>query len=525
MVAPEELKKKGRRPVCLIIMDGFGVAPEGGSNAVTVARTPNYDSYIRDYPQTTLGASGLDVGLPEGQMGNSEVGHLNIGSGRIVYQDLTRINRAIEDGSFFDNPILTAAAAAAKEAGGALHLMGLLSDGGVHSRDIHIFALLRLAKEAGLEGVNVHCFLDGRDTPPRSALQYIRELEEQMRKLGVGRIATVSGRYYAMDRDHRWDRVKEAYDALVYGEGETAKTASGAVEAAYAAGLGDEFVKPTVITGPGPTDRAPGSGRLETGDAAIFFNFRADRAREMTEALTAVDFDGFDRGPASPRLHFVCLTDYDDDFTLPVAFRRERLENILAQVVADHGLRQLHIAETEKYAHVTFFFNGGIEEPFAGEDRVLVPSPKIATYDLQPEMSAFEVAEKTSEAVCLGDYDLIVVNFANPDMVGHTGRLDAAIEALEVVDKVVLQVVDVVRGCGGAAVITADHGNAERMAEDDGDPWTAHTTSRVPLIIVGADGTGIKDGTRLADVSPTVLALMGLPIPAEMTGENLLDFG
>ncbi len=524
MVTPEKLKK-GRRPVCLIIMDGFGVAPESGNNAITVARTPNYDSYIRDYPQTTLGASGSDVGLPEGQMGNSEVGHLNIGAGRIVYQDLTRINRAVEDGSFFDNEILTGVAAAAKEAGGALHLMGLLSDGGVHSQDTHLFALLRLAKEAGLAEVNVHCFLDGRDTPPRSALQYIRELEEQMRRLGVGRIATVSGRYYAMDRDHRWDRVKEAYDVMVYGEGETAESASVAVEAAYASNLGDEFVKPTVIIGPGPTGRAPRNGRLETGDVAIFFNFRADRAREMTEALIAVDFGGFDRGPQPPRLHFVCLTEYDDAFSLPVAFKPQRLESILAKVVADHGLRQLHIAETEKYAHVTFFFNGGIEEPFAGEDRVLVPSPKIATYDLQPEMSAFEVAKKTTEAVCSKEYDLVIVNFANPDMVGHTGSLDAAVEALEVVDKVVLQVVEAVRGCGGVAVITSDHGNAEQMAEDHGGPWTAHTTSRVPFIIIGADGVEIKEGTRLADVSPTILALMGLPIPAEMTGENLLDFG
>ncbi len=526
MVSPEELKKQGCRPVCLIIMDGFGVAPEGDGNAITLARTPNYDSYIRDYPHTTLSAAGIDVGLPEGQMGNSEVGHLNIGSGRIVYQDLTRINQAIKDGSFFDNPILKAAVAAAKEADGTLHLMGLLSDGGVHSLDEHIFALLRMAKEAGVEKVDVHCFLDGRDTPPQSALKYIRALEEEMRRVGVGRIATVCGRYYAMDRDHRWDRVKEAYDALVYGHGAMAETASAAVEAAYAQDLSDEFVKPTVITGAGPNvGGAAGSGELHAGDTVIFFNFRSDRAREMTEALTVADFDGFDRGPNPPHLNFVCLTEYDDDCGLPVAFGPQKLENILAQVVAEDGLRQLHIAETEKYTHVTFFFNGGVEEPFAGEDRVLVPSPKVATYDLQPQMSADKVVEKTTEAVCSGDYDLIIVNFANPDMVGHTGHLSATIEALEVVDTAVRQIVDAVLGCGGAAVISADHGNAETMAEADGDPRTAHSTSRVPLIVVGVDGVGLKKGARLADIAPTVLALMGLPVPSEMTGENLLDFG
>jgi 2,3-bisphosphoglycerate-independent phosphoglycerate mutase len=507
------------RPVCLIILDGFGVAPEGSDNAIALARTPGYDSYLRDCPQTTLAAAGLDVGLPDGQMGNSEVGHLNIGAGRVVYQELTRIDRAIEDGSFFENPVLVEAVENAKADGRALHLMGLLSDGGVHSKNTHLYSLLRLAKARGLESVFVHCFLDGRDTPPQSALNYIEALELKMREIGVGQIATVCGRYYAMDRDRRWDRVKLAYDALVYGHGAAAPTAEAAVEQSYSADENDEFVKPTVISVVAEND----NGRINNGDSVIFFNFRADRARELTEALITPDFRDFDRGPGPPKVDFVCLTQYEKSFDSAVAFKPENIKNTLAEVVAANGLKQLHIAETEKYAHVTFFFNGGIEEPVPGEDRVLVPSPKVATYDTIPEMSAFEVADKTVTAIKSGKYDFIVINFANADMVGHTGYLDAAVKALEAVDQAVRRVVDAALEQGGVALITADHGNAEHMRGPNGDPWTAHTTSRVPLVLVGGAGVRLKNGARLADIAPTVLSLLDLPVPAEMTGENLLE--
>lgn len=510
----------------MIILDGFGVAPAGSDNAITVARTPNLDSYLRDCPHTTLVASGSDVGLPEGQMGNSEVGHLNIGAGRVVYQGLTRINRAIEDGSFGANPVLLDAVKSAKESGRALHLMGLLSDGGVHSQSTHLYALLRLAKEQGPTEIFIHCFLDGRDTSPRSARQYIEELEDKLREIGVGWIATVCGRYYAMDRDRRWERVKSAYDALVYGQGGTAPTAAAAVEESYVAGEGDEFVKPTVITG--TAEVAAGSdapGRVREGDSVIFFNFRADRAREITEAFTDPEFTGFDRGPNPPGTTFVCLTQYDDDFDLEVAFEPERMTNMLAEVLAAHGLKQLHVAETEKYAHVTFFFNGGVEDPVPGEDRILVPSPQVATYDLQPEMSAPEVADETVAAIESGVYDFIVVNFANADMVGHTGHLDAAVKALEAVDLAALRIVDAAKDNGGVCVITSDHGNAEQMTAAGGRPWTAHTTSRVPFILVGAGSARIRTGTKLADIAPTILSLLRLPTPPEMTGTDLLDLG
>lgn len=494
------------------------MAPPGADNAVEIADTPNLDQYLAKYPHTTLGAAGRDVGLPDGQMGNSEVGHLNIGAGRIVYQDLTRISRAIEDGSFFTNPVLVEAIDSAKETGRTLHLMGLLSDGGVHSHNTHLFALLELAKERGQQEVYVHCFLDGRDTPPQSALDYVRELEAKLKEIGVGEIGTVSGRYYAMDRDNRWERVKLAYDALVHGQGEQAVNAEAAVARSYKAGANDEFVKPTVI-GAGQT------ARLNAGDSVIFFNFRADRARQLTRALTQPDFDGFDRGPRPPAIRLVCLTEYDVTFGLPTVFGREALENILATSLADHGLRQLHIAETEKYAHVTFFFNGGVEAPALGEDRVLVPSPKVATYDLQPQMSAPELAGRVAAVVEADKYDFIVVNFANCDMVGHTGMLTAAVKAVEAVDVAVSKVVAAVLKRGGATLITADHGNSEQMAETDGDPWTAHTTSRVPLILITDQDIKLKRGHRLADIAPTILALMGLPIPARMTGECLVEMG
>lgn len=504
---------KAPRPVCLIILDGFGVAEAGLGNAISLANIPNYDSYLTDYPQTILGAAGVDVGLPVGQMGNSEVGHLNIGAGRIVYQDLTRIGKAIDDGSFFSNPVLIEAVDRAKEKGKALHLMGLLSDGGVHSHINHLYALLKLAKDRGLDKVFVHCFLDGRDTPPQSALAYIKELEAEIDKIGVGRIATISGRYYAMDRDNRWDRVKHAYDALVYGRGERAPTAEAAVVRSYDTGVNDEFVKPVVIDS--------GLGRIEDGDSAVFFNFRADRARQLTAALTQSAFDGFNRGPM-PKIFLVCLAEYDANFNLPVAFGPEPLKNILAEVLAKKGLKQLHIAETEKYAHVTFFFNGGVEEPYPGEDRILVPSPKVSTYDLQPEMSAPEVTDKVIAAVESGRYDFIVVNFANCDMVGHTGVLTAAIKAVETIDRSIGGIVKAVQSAGGAVLITADHGNAEKMTDADGKPRTAHTTDPVPLIYISGQAAFIKPG-RLADIAPTILTVIGIPVPPEMTGTSLID--
>ncbi|MDP1809300.1 MAG: 2,3-bisphosphoglycerate-independent phosphoglycerate mutase [Actinomycetota bacterium] len=503
-------------PVCLIILDGFGVAPVGRTNAVTVADKPNYDAYTAMYPHTTLNAAGTDVGLPAGQMGNSEVGHLNIGAGRIVYQDLTRIDKAIEDGSFGANPVLIEAVDKAKAGGAALHLLGLLSDGGVHSHNTHLYALLKLAKDRGLEKVFVHCFLDGRDTPPRSALKYVKDLEDELAVIGAGKIATVSGRYFAMDRDNRWERTLAAYQALVNGEGARAESATAAVEQSYEDGANDEFMQPTVIDGV--------DGRIEAGDSVIFFNFRADRARQLTAALTQPGFDGFERGPAPPKVFFVCLALYDIDYKLPAAFGPEPLDNILAEVISARGLKQLHIAETEKYAHVTFFFNGGIEQPYPGEDRILVPSPKVATYDLKPEMSAPEVADKVVAAVDSGSYDFIVVNFANCDMVGHTGILTAAVRAIEAVDRAIGRVVEAVRRRGGAVIITADHGNSEQMAETDGKPRTAHTVNRVPMIYISDDrDAALKSGGRLADIAPTILTVMGIPVPPEMTGTSLLD--
>jgi 2,3-bisphosphoglycerate-independent phosphoglycerate mutase len=450
-------------------------------------------------------------------MGNSEVGHLNIGAGRVVYQEITRIYAAIDDGSFFENAVLTATVDEAEAAGGAVHLMGLVSDGGVHSHQDHLIALLELCRRRGIRRVFVHAFLDGRDTPPESGAGYVEELMSTMRELGVGQVATVSGRYYAMDRDRRWDRTERAWRALVMGEGGTADDPVAAILSSYGEGVTDEFVAPTVIEKGG----AP-VARIEEGDAVVFFNFRPDRARQLTRALVDLEFAGFER-PTRPAVRFVCLTQYDPTIQAPVAFEKDVPSCVLADVLADAGLRQLHIAETEKYAHVTFFLNGGVEAPKEGEERVLVPSPKVATYDLQPEMSAPEVTDRLVDAIRGGRADVYVVNYANCDMVGHTGVLDAAVRAVETVDECVGRVVDAALGVGGQVLVTADHGNAEQMLDADGvTPFTAHTTDRVPFIAVGPDIEGVREGGILADIAPSVLELLGMEAPVEWTGESLL---
>ncbi len=501
------------KPVTLIIMDGFGESDEIEGNAVVSARTPNIDRLKSSYPFTTIGAAGLNVGLPPGQMGNSEVGHLNIGAGRVVYQDYTRINLAIENGSFYKNSVLIEAADLAKRRGGTLHLMGLLSDGGVHSHNTHLYALLNLAKDRGLETVHIHAILDGRDVPPRSALGYFRELEEKIGSIGLGKVATVAGRYYSMDRDRRWDRTELAYRAMTSGEGLRAATAEDAVSAGYDRGENDEFLKPTVVD---PV------GMVKNGDSLVFFNFRPDRARQITKAFVNPDFCEFDRDKIN--VHFVCMTRYEESIPSPVAFPAEYLSDTLGEVVSRAGLRQLRIAETEKYAHVTFFFNGGREESSPGEDRVLIPSPKVATYDHQPEMSAFEVTSAVVEKINEDVYDLIVLNYANSDMVGHTGIFDAAVRAVEAVDECVGRVVSEVLDRGGAVLLTADHGNAEQMEDETtGQHHTAHTTNPVPLVLImDGEKARLRDDGILADVAPTVLDLLGLAVPAAMTGTSLI---
>ena len=481
-------------------------------NAVRAAQTPRLDQFFQEFAHTELSASGLDVGLPDGQMGNSEVGHTNIGAGRVVFQDLPRITKSIADGDFFQNPAYNHAMDACKEKGTALHLMGLLSDGGVHSHIQHLFALLKMAKSKGLEKVYIHAFLDGRDVSPTSGADFVARTVEKCRELGVGKIATVMGRYYAMDRDKRWDRVEQAYDAMVYGESAHFNPVPvAAVKDSYAAGITDEFVEPVVC------DQ---EGTISDNDSVIFFNYRPDRAREITRTLVDPDFDGFTRQffPVT----FVCNTEYDA--TMPnveVAFPRNTVRNGLGEYLSQMGMTQLRIAETEKYAHVTFFFNGGSETVFPGEDRVLVASPKVATYDLQPEMSAYEVCDKCVERIESGAYDVIILNFANCDMVGHTGVFDAAVKAVETVDECVGRVVDTTLKMGGIAMITADHGNAEQMEEADGSPMTAHTTNPVPFILCGA-GTELRSGGRLADIAPTMLDVMGLACPEEMDGKTLI---
>ena len=502
-----------KTPTILIIMDGFGLRTSDMGNAVHAAKTPVLDKLFAENPCSRLSASGLDVGLPAGQMGNSEVGHTNIGAGRVVFQDLPKITKAIDDGDFFQNPAYVKAMTAAKEAGKAVHIMGLTSDGGVHSHIEHMKAAVKMAHQLGCEKVYVHCFLDGRDVPPTSGKGYVAEMQQVCQQYGA-QIATLSGRYYAMDRDTNWDRVEKAYSAMVYGESaEFNADPVDAVQKSYDAGVTDEFLIPVVCTK---------GACISEGDACIFMNFRPDRAREITRTLVDPDFEGFQRKRGFFDTHFVCTTSYDA--TMPnveVAFPKESLHNIFGQYISDSGLTQLRIAETEKYAHVTFFFNGGVEQTFPGEDRCLVASPKVATYDLQPEMSAYEVCDKCVERIKSGKYDVIILNYANCDMVGHTGVFEAAVKAVETVDECVGRTVDAIREMGGIALITADHGNAEQMLQEDGkSPFTAHTTNLVPFCIVGAD-VKLRDG-RLADIAPTMLDLMGLEKPVEMTGESLI---
>jgi len=508
-----------KHPVMLIVLDGWGYSEETRGNALAQANLPNYSRLRANYPNTLLKASGEEVGLPKGQMGNSEVGHLNIGAGRVVYQELTRIFKAIEDGEFFTNPQFLDIMDKAKQTGKALHLMGLLSDGGVHSHIDHLYALLKLAKQRGLDKVYIHCFLDGRDVLPDIAKTYIAALEGKCRELGVGKIASISGRYYAMDRDHRWDRVKMAWDALVLGRGEMAATAAAAVEQSYERKAQDEFVLPTVLLdGPVPT------ALIKDGDSVIFFNFRADRARQITRAFVDRDFDGFDR-EKNVKVNYVCLTQYDATIDAPVAFPPQNLSNTLGKVLSDKGLKQLRIAETEKYAHVTFFFNGGVEEPNPGEDRILIPSPNVPTYNLKPEMSAQEVTQAIIEKLNAGEHDVIIVNFANPDMVGHTGVLEATVKAVEAVDRCLGEVLQVLEAKQGVAMITADHGNAEEKIDPhSGATLTAHTTNLVPFLLVGDrfKGMALRSGASLRDVAPTLLEVLGVDKPAEMTGTSLL---
>ena len=506
-----------KKPMVLVILDGYGYREDQQDNAIYSAKTPVMDALWAKRPHTLIDASGLEVGLPDRQMGNSEVGHVNLGAGRIVYQDLTRLDVEIKERTFFANPVLTAAVDKAVAAGKAVHIMGLMSPGGVHSHEDHIMAMVELAAERGAEKIYLHAFLDGRDTPPRSAEKTLATFEAKFAALGKGRIASLIGRYYAMDRDNRWDRVEQAYDLLTLAKGEfQADTAVAGLQAAYARDENDEFVKATVIRAAGQADAA-----MEDGDALIFMNFRADRAREITRAFVNADFDGFARKKVV-NLDFVMLTEYAADIKVACAYPPASLANTLGEWMAKHDKTQLRISETEKYAHVTFFFNGGVEAPFENEDRALINSPKVATYDLQPEMSAYLVCDEVLKRIESDKYDAIILNYANCDMVGHTGVFDAAVAAVEAVDECVGKTVDAVLAKGGIALITADHGNADKMMEDDGSPFTAHTTNLVPLIIAGAGNVLIREGGVLADLSPTMLKLMGLEQPKEMTGKSII---
>lgn len=506
----------------LIILDGFGCRENVDGNAIRADGVKHIRELWNAYPHTQIEASGNAVGLPAGQMGNSEVGHLNIGAGRVVYQELTRITKSIEDGDFFSNEAFLGAVENCKKHNSALHLYGLCSDGGVHSHLTHLYALVKLARENGLKNVFIHCFMDGRDVPPESGKGYIHALKNELKALGCGKIATVMGRYYAMDRDNRFERVEKAYAALVYGEGIQAEDPEAAMQASYDAGVTDEFIIPVVITENG----AP-VGTVRANDSVIFFNFRPDRAREITRAFILPEFDGFDRKKGFFPLHYVCMTQYDKTFgtRVHVAFKPEHLSNTFGAYISSMNKTQLRIAETEKYAHVTFFFNGGVEAPNPGEDRALIPSPKVATYDLKPEMSAYEVTAEAVKRIESGKYDVMILNFANPDMVGHTGVMEAAVKAVHAVDECAAEVVSAILKAGGRAIITADHGNCEQMVGPDGEPFTAHTTNPVPLILVDdmRKEAKLRTGGRLCDLAPTLLALMGLPVPEEMSGRSLLE--
>ncbi len=503
----------------LMILDGFGDNLQKEGNAIKLAKTPNIDKLMKKYPTTKIEASGLAVGLPEGQMGNSEVGHTNIGAGRIVYQELTRITKSIEDGDFFSNPELVKAMENCKKNNSKLHILGLVSDGGVHSHNRHLYGLLEMAKRKGVENVYVHCFLDGRDTPPASAESYLLDLEEKMKEKEVGKIASISGRFYAMDRDKRWNRIEKAYRALVYGEGNKAGSSINAIESSYQKEVFDEFVEPTVIT-----NGSKPIATIEDGDSVIFFNFRPDRARQITRSIVDKDFKEFETKKMD--VYFVCFTSYDE--TMPnvhIAFKKEAIKNTLGEVVSKSGGTQLRIAETEKYAHVTFFFNGGEEKQYENEDRILVPSPKVETYDMKPEMSAYEVTEKVIDAIKQKKYNTIILNFANPDMVGHTGNLNAAIKAIETIDECVGKILESILEQKANLIITADHGNAEQMIDyTTGEPHTAHTTNLVPLTLISEkENLKLRDGGKLADIAPTMLELMGLEKPEEMTGVSLIE--
>ena len=504
-----------KKPVLLCIMDGFGWVPEETfGNAVVAAKKPHLDALMAKYPMTTINASGMAVGLPDGQMGNSEVGHTNMGAGRIVYQQLTLITKSIKDGEMLQNPVLVKNMKAAIDAGKAIHLMGLVGTGGVHSHADHWFGVLEMAKHLGAKNVYLHCITDGRDTDPHSGKGFLADLQAKLDELGVGKIASVSGRYYAMDRDNNWDREEKAYAAFVYGEGERYANAAEAIEASYANDKTDEFVLPCVTCE---------GGRVQDGDTVIFMNFRPDRARQMTRIFCDDAFTGFERRGGRKQVHYVCMAEYDA--TMPnceVAYPPVELKNVLGQYLSENGKTQLRIAETEKYAHVTFFFNGGVEAPYAGEDRCVIPSPKVATYDLQPEMSAPEVAAECKQRIESGKYDVIILNFANCDMVGHTGVFEAAVKAVEAVDAAVKEVVTAVLDAGGCAFLTADHGNAEKMKNPDGTPFTAHTTNVVPFVAIGCGDVKLREGGCLADIAPTMLPYIGLPVPAEMTGKSII---
>jgi 2,3-bisphosphoglycerate-independent phosphoglycerate mutase len=507
-----------KKPVALIILDGFALREETRGNAVALANKPNFDRYWNNYPHTTLKASGEAVGLPEGQMGNSEVGHLNIGAGRIVYQSLTRVNIAIREGEFEKNETFLAAMNHVKENGTNLHIFGLLSDGGVHSHIHHLYALLKLAAKEGVKNVYIHGFLDGRDVGPQTAKQYIAELNEKIKEYGVGEIATLSGRYYSMDRDKRWERVEKAYRAMVYGEGPTYRDPMEVIDDSYANGIYDEFVIPSVIVREDGTPVAT----IKDNDAIIFYNFRPDRAIQISNTFTNEDFRSFDRGPKHPKnLFFVCLTHFSETVKGYVAFKPTNLDNTLGEVLSQNGLKQLRIAETEKYPHVTYFISGGREEPFPGEERILINSPKVATYDLKPEMSAYEVTEALLKEIEADKHDAIILNYANPDMVGHSGKLEPTIKAVEAVDECLGKVVDAILAKGGIAIITADHGNADEIITPEGKPHTAHTTNPVPVIIT-KEGLELREGGILGDLAPTMLDLLGLVQPKEMTGKSLI---